>query len=74
MLKYEKDLVLTEEDLDEKGYIAASKLFRFFEDVATEHVDSIGMGFDEDVYKRQVLRIVHGNTCGAHAMERLCNG
>lgn len=54
MLKYEKDLVLAQDDLDEKGYVAASRLFRFFEDVSIDHVESMGMGFDDLIKKNYI--------------------
>lgn len=51
MLGYETELVLSDEDITEDGYIKTSRLFHIFENVATDHVESINMGGEEMLKK-----------------------
>ena len=52
---YEWDITLTEQDVEEHGWIRGDSLLHAFETIASAHVDSLDMGFEQ-----VIARIVSG--------------
>ena len=47
MLGIKKNIRFTDTDFDEKGNIRASSLMFHFQEIAAEHADQLGIGYDE---------------------------
>lgn len=47
MLKLKKKIRFTDSDFDEKGNIRASSLMYYFQEIAAEHADKLGIGYEE---------------------------
>lgn len=51
---YEWDITLTEQDVEEHGWIRGSSLLHAFETIASAHVDSLDMGFEQMIAHNRI--------------------
>ena len=51
---YEWDLTWSEEDLDSHGWLRGSSLLHAFETIASAHVDSLDLGFDQMIAQNRI--------------------
>ena len=51
---YEWDITLTEQDVEEHGWIRGSSLLHAFETIASAHVDSLDMGFEQMIAQNRI--------------------
>ena len=51
---YEWNMKWSEKDIDEEGWIRGSSLMHAFENIASAHVDSLNMGFDQMIAQNRI--------------------
>ena len=51
---YEWDITLTEQDVEEHGWIRGDSLLHAFETIASAHVDSLDMGFEQMIAQNRI--------------------
>ena len=51
---YEWDITLTEQDVEEHGWIRGNSLLHAFETIASAHVDSLDMGFEQMIAQNRI--------------------
>ena len=51
---YEWDITLTEQDVEEHGWIRGNSLLHAFETIASAHVDSLDMGFEQMIAQNHI--------------------